>query len=192
MLECSEPGRTVWLSLHENSSRKYPYTWELIEMPGSLVGINTSLPNRLIKTAALEGDIKELKGYSHARSEVKTGSGSRLDLLLTHPYRSSCYVEIKNCTLVQEGVAMFPDSVTKRGQRHLKELARLVGSGNRGVLFMLIQRMDARFFKPADHIDPEYGRLLRSSLKTGVELIVYDTDLDPDQVRLRSPIGIQL
>jgi sugar fermentation stimulation protein A len=192
MLGCCQPGRPVWLSISTKRLRKYPYTWEFIEMPSSLVGINTYLPNRLVREALEKGKIEGLEGYCEIKSEIRTSRDARLDLMLSGKGLQECFVEIKNCTLVEDHVAMFPDAVTLRGQRHLRELASLAASGKRAVLFILVQRMDARCFRPADKIDPVYGRLLREAKATGVEIIVYDASVRPFMVELRAPLKVEL
>ena len=192
MTACSEPGRTVYFSCHDEPHRKLKYTWELIKMPTSMVGVNTLVPNRLVYHAASRGEIDELKGYAGVRREVKAGEHTRFDLMLTRTDGSRCYVEIKNCTLVNEGTARFPDAVTKRGLNHLIELQKQVAAGHRCMMFYLIQRMDARRFKPADHIDPAYGDELRRAVENGVEITVYDVDIDLNGIRLRKPVAYEL
>ncbi len=192
MKACCQPGRPVYLSYHDNPKRKLKYTWELIDMPGSLVGVNTLIPNRLTARAIAAGDVAELTDYAIVRREVKVGAHSRIDLLLESPDRRPCYVEVKNCTLVADGVAAFPDAVTVRGQKHLQELQHLIDAGFRCAMFFLIQRMDARRFTPADHIDPDYGRLLRQALRRGVELVAYDVHIDLKGIRLHAPIPCDL
>jgi sugar fermentation stimulation protein A len=177
MLGCAEPGRTVYVSRQNAPGRKLHYTWELIAMPSSLVGINTGVPNRLIKQAADKGLIAELRGYERVEAEVRVGNTARLDLMLSRA-AERCYVEVKNCTLVVAGAAMFPDAVTARGLKHLVELQRLAAEGCRCVMFYLIQRMDARTFGPAERIDPAYGQELRRAMANGVEVLVYDTVID--------------
>ena len=180
------------LSRHNDPKRKYQYTWELIDMGDSLVGVNTGVPNKLVKLGAQHGVIAELAGYENVRPEIKINAHTRLDLLLTGPDRPDCYVEIKNCTLVENGRAEFPDAITTRGRKHLEELASLVASGNRGVIFFLVQRMDARVFGPADSIDPEYGKTLRRVVKKGVEILAYDVAIGEDRIDLRGPVAIDL
>lgn len=192
MLACSDPGRTVYLSRHDDPGRKLKYTWEIIEMPTSLVGVNTQVPNRLVKRAIEDQVVKPLAGYEAVTPEVKVGDRSRLDLLLTGKGRPPCYVEIKNCTLVINGAACFPDAVTTRGKKHLDELSALIAGGNRCVMFFLIQRTDAIFFRPADHIDPEYGKALRKAVKSGVELLVYDVFIDLESIILNRPVAWQM
>ncbi len=135
MRACCEPGRPVYLSVHDNPRRKLKYTWELIEMPTSLVGVNTQVPNRLTAKAIADGNVDELAGYTSVRREVRVGQNSRIDILLESPDRRPCYVEVKNCTLVEAGLATFPDAVTLRGQKHLVELQTLVERGFRCAMF---------------------------------------------------------
>lgn len=187
MTQCSEPGRPVYLSHHDNPKRKLKYTWEMIDMQDSLVGVNTMIPNRLVETSIQAGRIPELSGYEQIRREVKVGH-SRLDLLLTDQAGNNCFVEVKNCTLVENGKALFPDAVTTRGRKHLKELQTLVQSGNRCVMFFLIQRMDASEFQPADHIDPQYGLELRQARENHVEILVYDVRITMKDIRIRAKL----
>ena len=188
MKECSEPGRQVYLSLHDNPKRKLKYTWEMIKMPTSLVGVNTLVPNRLVKKSIEDGLVEQLKGYENVKAEVKVSDRSRLDLLLTNGEEEKCFVEIKNCSLVKEEIAYFPDAVTTRGRKHLVELQKLVKEGNRGIIFFLVQRMDAKAFSSADHIDPEYGQELRKAKRNGVEIIVYDVVIDLKRIVLGKKI----
>ncbi len=192
MQTCSEPGRRVYLSMHDNPRRKYPYTWEMIAMPASLVGTNTLTPNRLVKHAINRGQIAALDGYATVRGEVRFGENSRVDLLLSGPGPSRCYVEIKNCTLVCDKTALFPDAVTARGLKHLQELARQVGPHCRSVIFFFVQRMDADCFRPADTIDPAYGRELRRAVAAGVEILAYDVHIDLTGIRLRRALPCRL
>ena len=189
---CCEAGRPVYLSRQDNPRRKLRYTWELIDMPASLVGVNTLVPNRLVARSAAAGLIPELGGYSELQREVRISNRSRIDLLLTAPGRRSCYVEIKNCTLVRDGTALFPDAVTRRGQKHLQELAEKAAAGNRCVIFFFIQRHDAMRFQPADTIDPSYGRWLRAAVQRGVEALAYDVAIDLDKIRLRRRVPCRL
>ncbi len=193
MAACSDPGRPVFLSSHNNPKRKLKYTWEIIRMPESLVGVNTLVPNRLVKNAIEKGRVAALTTYETIRSEVKTAEGSRLDLMLQRNGGETCFVEIKNCTLVEKGMAMFPDAVTLRGRKHLVELQRLKANGSRCVMFFLIQRMDAEAFKPAKHIDPAYADMLHKvHLHGGVEILVYDVSIDLEHIRLNRQIPYYL
>jgi len=190
MKECSEPGRPVYLSFHDNPKRKLKYTWEMIEMPTSLVGVNTMVPNRLVKKSIEDGLVEQLNNYENIKSEVKVSVNSRLDLLLTNGDKEKCFVEIKNCTFVKEEIAYFPDAVTTRGQKHLVELQKLAKKGNRCIIFFLVQRMDAKTFSSADHIDPEYGKELRKAENNGVEIIVYDVVIDFKKIILGTKVPL--
>jgi len=192
MTACCEPGMPVFLSRHDNPKRKLKYTWEMIRMPNSLVGVNTQVPNRLVADAIRRGRVPELAGYAALKREVPVGSGSRIDILLSGPSPGRCYVEVKNCTLVEEGMAAFPDAVTARGLKHLHEMQRLLAEGDRCVMFYLIQRMDARCFTPADGIDPAYGRELRHAAVAGVEILVYDAALTLEGIWLNRKIPCRL
>lgn len=191
MKGCAAPGSRVLLSRSGNPNRKLEFTWELVQVNGSWVGINTGLPNRLVAEAIREGTIPELAGYDGIRPEVRYGEGSRIDLLLSGS-PGLCYVEVKNCTLVEGDRALFPDAETLRGQKHLKELMREVREGNRGVIFYVVQRADARALAPADAIDPEYGRLLRLAVKNGVEALAWQADVAPEEIRLVRPLKVCL
>lgn len=197
MKGCAIPGSEVFLSLSGNPKRQYRYTWELVRTPDTLIGINTQIPNRFVQHCIEKDLIPELSGYDRIQREVKTSDHTRLDLVLERTSPDSgktekCYVEIKNCTLVENGVAMFPDAVTQRGQKHLEELDNLAALGHRAVIFFLIQRMDAGVFKPADHIDRAYGEKLRRAAQNRVELMAWDTLIDPWHIRLRRPLPILL
>jgi len=192
MEACSEPDRPVYLSRHhDNPRRRLKYTWEMIAMRTSLVGVNTLVPNRLVQASILAGKVPVLNGFYQVRSEVKYGRNSRIDLLLQKEGKR-CYVEVKNCTLVTDGKACFPDAVTTRGFKHLVELQRQVQKGDRGVMFFLIQRMDAETFSPADHIDPDYGRELRKARDNGVEILVYDVSLDLQGIELNRALPCEM
>ncbi len=133
--------------------------------------------------------MSELQGYDTIRPEVPYGEHSRIDLLLEGP-SGRCFVEVKNVTLVENGRALFPDSVTTRGQKHLQELMRVVREGDRGVIFFTVQRGDGDAVSPADLIDPEYGRLLRMAMANGVEALAYRADVTPDEIRLTERLPV--
>jgi sugar fermentation stimulation protein A len=176
MLGCAVPGSRVWLSRAANPARKYAWTWELVQVPeGALVGIHTGRSNRLVREAIENGVVGELQGYAAIRAEVPYGAQrSRIDLLLTDAGRPDCYVEVKNVTAaVRDGIGYFPDAVTARGAKHLEEMRALAEAGTRAVLCFCVQREDVTEVRPADHIDPAYGRRLREALAAGVEVIAY-------------------
>jgi sugar fermentation stimulation protein A len=184
MLGCSEPGRTVFLSTSDNKNRKLPYTWEIIDMPGSLVVVNTLRANQAAKAAMQRGLISGLSGYSSIRSEVKISNHSRIDLLLEGDHVRPTLVEVKSATYAIDGRVMFPDAVTARGLKHLKELQRSLKIGFRCVMFFLVQRMDIHFFTSADHIDPAYAQGLHMACGNGVEVLVYGTEITHEGMAL--------
>ncbi len=188
MLGCAEPGSRVWLSHSGNPRRKYAYSWELVEVaPGVTVGINTHLPNRLVAEGIENGIITELQGYDALRREVRYGEeNSRIDLLLAgHAYHADCYVEVKNVTaVIDNGIALFPDAVSTRGSKHLRELALMAEQGYRAVILFCVQRGDVMEVRPADAIDPVYGRTLRESLDRGVEALAYRARVSPHEAVL--------
>lgn len=192
MKGCNLPGAPVMLSLSPNLNRKLAHTWELVQVDGYWVGLNTMLPNRLAEEAILEGTISELQGYQRLRREVPYGSErSRIDLLLEDEQRR-CFVEVKNVTLVEVGLALFPDAVTERGQKHLRELMEVVRNGDRGVILFTVQRGDGAAVAPADAIDPVYGRLLREAVAHGVEALAYRALVTPHEIRLTEPLPVEL
>jgi sugar fermentation stimulation protein A len=161
-------------------------------MPNSLVGVNTLVPNRLVGLGATQGLVPELKGYTDVRAEVKTSPHTRLDFQLKAPRRRDCYIEVKNCTLVEQGIAMFPDARTTRGQKHLQELITLKSNGARAIIFFVIQRTDACLFTPADTIDPEYGRWLRRAAEKKVEIVAYDVAVDLQGIAFNAKVPVEL
>ena len=191
MAGCCEPGCLVYLSRSDNPHRALPYTVELTRMNTTLVGVNTMVPNRLVTASIIAGLVPPLAGYSTLQREVRCGEDSRIDLLLENG-KERCYVEIKNCTLVVGRTAYFPDAVSRRGLKHLHQLEEQVEAGNRCVMFYLVQRMDAGEFRPADHIDPAYGRALRRVCRRGVEIMVYDTRIDLTTIELNKQLPYAL
>ncbi len=185
MMGLKEAGTTVWLSRATNPARKLKFSWELLQVDlgagPALVGINTSHPNRIVEDAISAGAIAELTGYANLRREVKYGRNSRIDLLLEDDNRPPCYVEVKNVHLMREaGFAEFPDSITERGRKHLHELADMVATGARSVMFYLIQRDDADRFSLAGDIDPQYSEAFAAARTAGVEALAYSCKLDPE------------
>jgi len=189
MKGCAAPGSRVFLSRSGNPGRAYPFTWELVESEGFWAGINTARPNSLAREAIENGTVAELGGYETIRAEVPYGEHSRIDFLLEGT-ASRCFVEVKNVTLIENSRALFPDAVTIRGQKHLKELMRVVEEGDRGVIFFTVQRGDATSLSPADAIDPEYGRLLRLALANGVEALAYRADISVNEIYLTQRLPI--
>lgn len=192
LMGCCEAGSRVWLSESDSATRKYRHTWELVEVGEVMVGINTGLPNALVSEAIADGTIGELSGYASIRREVAFGEErSRVDLLLEGAGREDCYVEVKNVTAAaSKGVALFPDCVSERGAKHLRELMRLKARGLRPVQLYCVQRGDVNEVRPADGIDHEYGRTLREAIAAGVEVLAYRARVTPSEIRLAERIPV--
>ena len=189
MTGLAEPGMRVFLSRSANLKRKLPLSWELVEADGGLVGINTAHPNRLAEEAIRSGAIPDLAGYATLAREVRYGRQSRVDILLTDPDRGTAYVEVKNVHLLrQPGLAEFPDSVTRRGARHLDELSAMVAAGHRAVMLFLVQRNDATRFALARDIDPAYGAAFDRARDAGVEMLAYACAVAPDEITVSAAV----
>lgn len=171
MLGLNEPGSRVWLSRSESPTRKYPLTWELVEVEGKgLIGVNTGSPNRIVSDAIRDGLLPELAGYGTLRNEVKYGRNSRIDILLEGDGRPPCYVEVKNTHLFRKaGLVEFPDCVTERGRKHLAELADMVRQGHRAAMLYLVQAGFPEACALADDLDPHYVKAFVTARKAGVE-----------------------
>ena len=175
------PGNRVAVSMSQNPKRKYAYTWELIEVQNvqdnepTWVGVNTSLPNRVVKRALEQRLFSPIGSYQAIESEVVYGQeGSRVDFRLlpadTSPDRRLIYLEVKNTTWAKGNLALFPDTVTTRGQKHLRELTALLPQ-HRSILLYFINRGDCTQFTPGDMADPAYGKLLRTAIVAGLEIL---------------------
>ncbi|MBN4051791.1 DNA/RNA nuclease SfsA [Parvibaculum lavamentivorans] len=193
MMGLSTPGSTVWLSKSDNPKRKLAWSWELIEVSETLVGVHTGRPNALVAAAINAGEIPELIGYETARREVKYGQNSRIDILLEKVGTPSAYVEIKSVTLSRTpGLAEFPDSKTSRGAKHMNELAEMAKSGHRAVVFFLVQRSDCTRMCPAADIDPVYAQSLVDAVAAGVEVICYSCKITSEGIDLDGPLDVSL
>lgn len=193
MLGLAEPGTEVWLSRTKNPARNLRFSWELTGAGGHLVGINTSVPNGLVADALAAGRVAELTGYEGLRREVRYGKNSRIDILLEGADRPPCYVEIKNVHMKRGAeAAEFPDSVTKRGTKHLAELGNMVEAGARAVMFYLVQRGDCERLEIAADIDPDYDAALRTALARGVETLCYSCKITEKAIELdrRLPLAL--
>ena len=191
MMGCNTPGSAVYVSHCNRQRRRLAYTWEMIRVNGDWVGINTLHPNRLVVEGIETGMIQELQGCQTIRREVGSRQGTRLDLCL-QTSGGLCFVEVKNVTLSVGGAAAFPDAVSERGTKHLKELIWLRRRGHRAAVVFIIQRSDCDFFRPADEIDQEYGRWLRRAVKAGVEALPYRARVTPREIVLTDRLPIKL
>ena len=191
MLGVQDPESEVWLSPARNPDRKLKFTWEMIRIGDGLVGINTAHPNKIVAEAIEAGNIPELSGYEDLRREVKYGSNSRIDIMLSADGKPDCYVEIKNVHLMRDaGVAEFPDSVSTRATKHQGELANMVEQGARAVTVYLCQREDCDSFRLADDIDPDYAVASKDARQRGVEAICYACALTPESITVSRRLQI--
>ncbi|XYQ53822.1 DNA/RNA nuclease SfsA [Pectobacterium carotovorum] len=186
MTGCATPGDTVWYSTSDNPKRKYAQSWELTEtQKNHWICVNTLRANTLLYEALLENRIEELAGYPDVKTEVKYGTeNSRVDLLLQAPDRIDCYIEVKSVTLLQHECGYFPDAVTLRGQKHLRELQQMVFNGKRAVLFFAVLHSGIQQVSPAQHIDSRYAELFIEAQQAGVEILCYGSTLCPDGIKL--------
>lgn len=191
MLGLDAPGTRVWLSPARNPARKLRWSWELSEVAGALVGINTGHPNAIVAEALLAGRVPELAAYRQLRREVRYGRQSRVDMLLAGDGLPDCYVEVKNVHLMRTpGLAEFPDSVTARGARHLAELGDAAEAGHRAVMFFLVQRTDCDRFALAADIDPAYAAAWTRARARGVEAICHSCTISMQGIELGRRIDI--
>lgn len=188
------PGSAVRCSTSENPRRKLRHTLEMIRVGRIWVGLHASRANQVARLALERGAIPGLEGYGEVESEVTVHGGSRLDFRLRgHPTdRRPAFVEVKSVTLAEGRRARFPDAVTTRGRRHLEALADLHRDGARAALLYVVQRADCDEVEPADDIDPEYGRALRSAVRAGVEVFAVRARVRSEQIRLEEPLPVLL
>lgn len=187
MRHCVVPESPCWFSDSGNPKRKYRHTWEVATVPGGhLAGVNTGRANHLVEMALNAGRIAELAGYSTLRREVPYGQErSRIDFLLSDDDRARCFVEVKSVTLMeQSGQGLFPDAVSERGRKHLRELMDIARGGDRAVLLYCVQHTGIDWVEPADAIDPAYGQALREAAAAGVEIVAYRADIRPEEARI--------
>jgi len=192
MLGVNDPGSEVWVSPARNPDRKLKYTWELVRVGKSLVGINTTYPNKIVQESIEDQKIPNLLGYHSLKREVKYGKNSRIDILLASSDRPPCFVEVKSVTLKRKYLAEFPDAITARGTKHLGELSDQVKAGNRSVMFYLIQRDDCEGFTVADDIDPAYAQALSIAMEAGVEVLCYQCKLTSKEITIDSLLLSQI
>lgn len=182
MKNCIQPMSPCWYSTSVSLTRKYPNTLEIVTTPsGDLAGINTARSNALVEAAIRAGVISELQGYDNIRREVVYGSEkSRVDFVLERG-DEKCFVEVKNVTLMEaKGQGLFPDAVSERGTKHLRELMQMVREGHRAVLLFCVQHTGIEWVEPADAIDPVYGKTLREAIASGVEVLAYRAVINPE------------
>lgn len=189
------PGSSVWVTQSNDPKRKLKYTWELVEMDGTYVGVNTQNPNRIVGDALMSGYISQLAKYETIQAEVKYGvENSRIDYMLTDKHDNRCYVEVKNAhySKIERGnrIGIFPDSKTTRGVKHLHELMRMVDQGHRAVLIYCLQRRDCESLRFGVEFDPVYAKTAVMALKHGVEMLPYSCAITLDGITLYKPLNL--
>lgn len=192
MKTCWEPGWTVYLSKTDDPKRKLKYTLELLHNGESFISINTSMTNKIVKEALEQGTISEFKKYKTIKPEQKI-LDSRLDFFLTEEGQKDTYIEVKNVTLLgEENRALFPDAVTTRGQKHLKDLIQIAESGKNACMLYLVNRQDVKSFSPAKDIDSEYSSILKEAKEKGVQILAYQTAITTDEISVSKKLPIKL
>ena len=191
MLGLLNKGNKVWFSTSDNPKRKLKYTLEIIEVEKELVGINTLLANKIVLEALNNKKIKSLVGFNKISTEVQFSKKTRFDFLISNN-EEKCFLEIKNVTLSREKrIAEFPDAITSRGTRHLKELVAAKRKGFKSYLLYLIQREDCNLFKIASDVDKEYKLAFDEALKSGVKILCYDCKLNTKEIKLNNQINYE-
>lgn len=195
MKTCIGENWPVLLSFNDSPTRKLKYSLELTYNGKTWIGVNTAIPNKISIEAILDGTIKELQGYAHIKPEAKIGD-SRIDILLHDGDKKNptnlCYVEVKNVSMIKEQYGIFPDAVSERGQKHLRELIQLKEQGIRACMLYIIQREDVEIFAPAKEIDPEYARLLKEAHDKGVEIFPYRCSVNEEGVQVKKKLSFEL
>ncbi len=191
MMGLLNKGNNVWFSTSNNKRRKLKYTLEIIDIDKKLIGINTQLTNKIVLEALIQKRIKNLVKFDSIRTEVKFSDKTRFDFLISNN-KEKCFLEVKNVTLVRNNkIAEFPDAVTSRGTKHLKELITAKKRGYESCMLYLIQRDDCKSFKIADDIDQEYKISFNEALKSGVKMLCYDCKLSNEEIKINNQISYE-
>jgi sugar fermentation stimulation protein A len=192
MTGCAEPGSPVWLSVSEAKTRKYPHTWELVETIDGIACVHSALANRVVKEALEAGRIPGFDRWPELRSEVRFGRGSRVDLLLEGD-PGQVYIEVKSVTLCRDGgIGAFPDAVSLRGRKHLRELQSVCAETVRAVLFFCVFHTGIRTVCAAGDIDPDYRQALQAAQAAGVEVLAWSAAITPAEIALERPLPFSL
>lgn len=201
MTGCATPEDTVWYSTSDNQKRKYPLSWELTQTQNNhFICVNTIRANQLAEEALLNGTITELQGFTELQREVKYGEeNSRIDILLKYTdntisntnKETKAYIEVKSVTLLEDNQGYFPDAVTIRGQKHLRELMTIVENGDRAILLFTVLHTGINSVKAAQHIDKKYADLLKQAIASGVEVLVYKAKISTESMLLSERINLQ-
>lgn len=187
MRGCSTPGSPVLISHSDGAKRKYAWTLEMVQERGVWIGVHTGRTNGLVREGLENGAIADFGIIRTVTPEVVVSAGSRLDFRLETD-RGTVYLEVKNCSLAEQGVALFPDAVTSRGTKHLHELVRLAATGCIAAVMFCVQREDAECCAPAAQIDPLYAQTVAWAASQGVQFLAYQAEVDPTAIAIRRPI----
>ncbi len=192
MTGLKDDGMRIWLEPNDDPKKKLDYAWRLVDHEnGHFTGVDTGLPNKMLRVALEEHQVPGLPEYDRMRPEVKYGENSRIDFLLEGAVQT--YVEVKSVTLCrQPGLAEFPDTVTARGAKHLAELTNMVGLGHQAVMLYLVQRTDCDRMTLASDIDPKYAQAFSIAYKAGVKVLAFDCDISPEGVQLGKALDFML
>ena len=190
MLGMKNTGLRIWLEPNDDPKRKLKWAWRLVDHgDGHFTGVDTGVPNKVLKAALMAGEVAGLNGYDLVRPEVKYGDASRIDFLLSGANCPDTYVEVKSVTLSRRrGLAEFPDSVTARGTKHLAELSRMAVQGHRAVMLYLVQRTDCTSVTLAADIDPAYESAFSKARAAGVQVLALGCRISPDEITLGVPL----
>lgn len=193
MMGLAQPGTRIWVEPNDDPKKKLKFGWRLVDHGnGHFTGVDTSLPNRALKAALNAQEIPELAVYDTVLPERKYGENSRIDFLLRGRDVADAYVEVKSVTLSREkGLAEFPDSVTARATKHLRELAEMAKAGHRAILFYLVQRTDCTAVTVAADIDPTYAEALVMARLAGLDVLAYDTAISPEAITIRRALPLR-
>jgi len=208
MTGCATPNDTVWYSTSDNKKRKYPFSWEITQtQKNHFICVNTLRANQLVEEAIINGAISEFSGYRNLRREVKYGDEkSKIDFLLTDKLNTDTFIEVKSVTLLGNSLTKeneknttqgyFPDAITTRGQKHLRELMQMKQQGHRAVLFFAILHSGIESVMPAKHIDAKYAELLIQATQQGVEVIAYKVKFEEEEnsinMSLIKPLNVEV
>lgn len=191
MLGLTAPGSRIFMSVHDKPTRKYPHQFEMIEADGTLVGVNTGMPNRIAEEAILARLIPSLSPYPLLAREKRYGVNSRIDILLSGEGLPTAYVEVKNVHFSRTtGLAEFPDTKTERGAKHLDELGAMAEAGHRAVMLYVIQRDDCSAFRICADLDPAYAKAFERAKARGVEAYALDCIVSQSQITAKSLIPV--
>ncbi len=183
MTSINDPGSRVWLEPNDDPRKKLKFGWRLLQDGDAFVGVDTSLPNRIVKEALIGPGIDGLNGYEEILPEQKYGQNSRIDFLLRGSGRPDAYVEVKSVTLNRKtGLAEFPDTVTTRGRKHLEDLGEMAHGGHRAVMLYLVQRTDCTVVTLAEDYDPAYVSAFRAAREQGMEVIALGCHITPEEI----------